>query len=196
MTDSKSLIRLSTDLANMFLESTDTECELVTSSGDHLPVHSVLLKARSSYFRALLSSRWTVAGRETKLGVGTEALTMIVTFLYSRHVHLEGVEVELLFEVLEIARMMRITDLEKELEDFIVGDLLTQSNSDETKMVFTVLNEGVAHQIPDITRACLPSARTCLSRVPWSCPMASAGTWRRGSGLSFTYSLPRPLLLF
>ena len=52
MTDSKSLIRLSTDLANMFLESTDTECELVTSSGDHLPVHSVLFKARSSYFRA------------------------------------------------------------------------------------------------------------------------------------------------
>ena len=144
----------------------------------------------------LLSSRCTVAGRETRLGVGKEALTMIVTFLYSRHVHLEGVEVELLFEVLEIARMMRITDLEKELEDFIVGDLLTQSNSDETKMVFTVLNEGVAHQIPDITRACLPSARTCLSRVPWSCPMASAGSWRRGSGLSFTYSLPRPLLLF
>ena len=196
MTDSKSLIRLSTDLATMFLESKDTDCELVTSSGDHLPVHSVLLKARSSYFRALLSSRWTVAGRETRLGVGTEALTMIVTFLYSGQVQLEGVEVELLFEVLDNARMMRITDLEKELEDFIVGDLLTQSNSDETKMVFTVLNEGVAHQIPDITRACLPSARTCLSRVPWSCPMASAGTWRRGSGLSFTYSLPSPLLLF
>ena len=196
MPDSKSLIHLSTDLATMFLESKDTDCELVTSSGDHLPVHSVLLKARSSYFRALLSSRWTVAGRETRLGVGTEALTMIITFLYSGQVQLEGVEVELLFEVLENARMMRITDLEKELEDFIVGDLLTQSNSDETKMVFTVLNEGVAHQIPDITRACLPSARTCLSRVPWSCPMASAGTWRRGSGLSFTYSLPRPLLLF
>ena len=52
MPDSKSLIHLSTDLATMFLESKDTDCELVTSSGDHLPVHSVLFKARSSYFRA------------------------------------------------------------------------------------------------------------------------------------------------
>ena len=170
MPDSKSLIHLSTDLATMFLESTDTDCELVTSSGDHLPVHSVLLKARSSYFRALLSSRWTVAGRETRLGVGTEALTMIVTFLYSGQVQLEGVEVELLFEVLDNARMMRITDLEKELEDFIVGDLLAKSNSDETKMVFTVLNEGVAHQFLDITRACLAVSQDLLESSAMELP--------------------------
>ena len=95
---------------------------------------------------------------------------MIVTFLYSRHVHLEGVEVELLFEVLEIARMMRITDLEKELEDFIVGDLLAKSNSDETKMVFTVLNEGVAHQFLDITRACLAVSQDLLESSAMELP--------------------------
>ena len=151
---------------------------------------------KSHVCRVLLSSRCTVAGRETRLEVGKEALTMIVTFLYSRHVHLEGVEVELLFEVLEIARMMRITDLEKELEDFIVGDLLAQSNSDQDGVHGAQRRGRPSTRSLTLQELALPSARTCLSRVPWSCPMASAGTWRRGSGLSFTYSLPSPLLLF
>ena len=139
------LDRLSSDLASLVLDPMDSDYELVTSTGDRLPVHSFLLKARSPYFSAMLSSKWKADGRETRLEVGKEALTMIITFLYTGQVQMRGVEVEVLFEVLENARMMRITDLEKELEDFIVGDLLTQSNSDETKMVFTVLNEGVAH---------------------------------------------------
>ena len=98
---------------------------LVTSSGDPLPVHSILLKARSPYFRVLLSSKWK-AGRETRLEVGKEALTLIITFLYSSKLHLEGLAVELLFEVLDNARMMGITDLEKEIEDFIILNLVAK----------------------------------------------------------------------
>ena len=179
MPDSKSLIHLSTDLATMFLESTDTDCELVTSSGDHLPVHSVLLKARSSYFRALLSSRWTVAGRETRLGVGKEALTMIVTFLYSGQVHLEGVGVELLFEVLENARMMGITDLEKELKDFIrlnlVAQALIQGKKGKAKLVFNVLNHGIAHQFPELVKTCLLVSKEFLQSSALELPYGYRG---------------------
>ena len=140
MTES-SLSRLSGDFASLVLDETDSDSVLVANNGERLPVHSLLLKARSPYFRVLLSSKWK-AGTETRLEVGKEALTMIITFLYSSKLQLEEVTVELLFEVLENARMMGITDLEKEIEDFIILNLIAQCDPKDAEVVFTTLNQA------------------------------------------------------
>ena len=164
-----SLNRLSGDLAALVLDETDSDAVLVASNGDRLPVHSLLLKARSPYFRVLLSSKWK-AGRETRLEVGKEALTMIITFLYSGKLQMEGLAVELLFEVLDNARMMGITDLEKEIEDFIILNLVAQSGPKEAKVVFNVLNHGVEHQFPEVVEACLAACQELLESSAMELP--------------------------
>ena len=156
-----SLNRLSGDLAALVLDETDSDSVLVASSGELLPVHSILLKARSPYFRALLSSQWK-AGAETRLEVGKEALTMIITFLYSSKLQMEGLAVELLFEVLDNARMMGITDLEKEIEDFVILNLVAQSGPKEAKVVFNVLNHGLVHRFSEVVEACLAVGQELL----------------------------------
>ena len=164
-----SLNRLSGDLAALVLDETDSDTVLVTSSGDPLPVHSILLKARSPYFRVLLSSKWK-AGRETRLEVGKEALTLIITFLYSSKLHLEGLAVELLFEVLDNARMMGITDLEKEIEDFIILNLVAKSGPKEAKVVFNVLNHGLIHQFSEVVEACIAVSQELLESSAMELP--------------------------
>ena len=146
----------------LILDETDSDTVLVASNGDRLPVHWILLKARSSYFRALLSSKWKTGGGETKLEVGTEALTMIITFLYISKLHMEGVSVELLFEVLENARMMGITDLEKEVEDFLILNLVARSGPEQARVVFNVLNLGISHQFHLVANACIAVSQELL----------------------------------
>ena len=50
MTDS-CLHKLSSDFASLLMEEEDSDMTLVSNTGDHLPVHALLLKARSTYFR-------------------------------------------------------------------------------------------------------------------------------------------------
>ena len=173
------LDRLSNDLASLVLDPMDSDYELVTNTGDRLPVHSFLLKARSPYFSAMLSSKWKVDGRETKLEVGKEALTLIITFLYTGQVQMRGVEVEVLFEVLENARMMGITDLEKELKDFIrlnlVAQALIQGKKGKAKLVFNVLNHGIAHQFPELVKTCLLVSKEFLQSSALELPYGYRG---------------------
>ena len=63
------LYKLSNDLASLLMEEEDSDMTLVSNTGDHLPVHALLLKARSTYFRTLLSARWQ-PGKEVRLQVG------------------------------------------------------------------------------------------------------------------------------
>ena len=49
--------KLSSDFASLLMEEEDSDMTLVSNTGDHLPVHALLLKARSTYFRTLLSTR-------------------------------------------------------------------------------------------------------------------------------------------
>ena len=172
------LDRLSSDLASLVLDPMDSDCELVTNTGDCLPVHSFLLKARSPYFSAMLSSKWK-DGRETRLEVGKEALTMIITFLYTGQVQMRGVEVEVLFEVLENARMMGVTDLEKELKDFIrlnlVAQALIQGKKGKAKLVFNVLNHGITHQFPELVKTCLLVSKEFLQSSALELPCGYRG---------------------
>ena len=168
MTES-SLSRLSGDFASLVLDETDSDSVLVANNGERLPVHSLLLKARSPYFRVLLSSKWK-AGTETRLEVGKEALTMIITFLYSSKLQLEEVTVELLFEVLENARMMGITDLEKEIEDFIIMNLVSQCDPKDAEVVFTTLNQALALQFPEVAEASLAVSQELLESSAMELP--------------------------
>ena len=200
-----SLNRLSGDLAALVLDETDSDAVLVASNGDPLPVHSFLLKARSPYFRVLLSSKWKGEGKETRLEVGKEALTTIITFLYSGKLQMEGVAVELLFEVLDNARMMGITDLEKEIEDFIILNLVGQSDPKEAKVVFNVLNHGVEHQFPEVIEACLAVSQELLESSAMELPdghfwQLEKGVWSEthiltSSSLAVLFPCLSPLLV-
>ena len=177
MNKTASLNRLSGDLGSLILDKTDSDSVLVASNGDRLPVHSILLKGRSSYFRALLSSKWKIGGGETKLKVGKEALTMIITFLYTSKLHMEGLPVELLFEVLDNARMMGITDLEKEVENFLILNLVAKNGPEQARLVFNVLNHAIAHQFHQVVEACLSVSQELLETSAMESPDGGGHFW-------------------
>ena len=161
MTDS-CLYKLSNDLASLLMEEEDSDMTLVSNTGDHLPVHALLLKARSTYFRTLLSTRWE-AGKEVMMEVGKEALTMIVTFLYTGKLDKEEVAVEILFEVLQNARMMQITDLEEEVKTHIISNLVGGSKLTDAAQVFNILNLGLENKFPEVVDECLAFCQTILN---------------------------------
>ena len=161
MTDS-CLNKLSNDLASLLMEEEDSDMTLVSNTGDHLPVHSLLLKARSTYFRTLLSTRWQT-GNYPMLKVGKEALTMIITFLYSGKLDKEVVTVEILFEVLQNARMMQITDLEEEIKTHIISNLVGGSKLTDAAQVFNILNLGLENKFPEVVDECLAFCQTILN---------------------------------
>ena len=161
MTDS-CLHKLSSDLASLLMEEEDSDMTLVSNTGDHLPVHALLLKARSTYFRTLLSTRWEV-GKEVMMEVGKEALTMIVTFLYTGKLDKEEVAVEILFEVLQNARMMQITDLEEEVKTHIISNLVGGSKLTDAAQVFNILNLGLENKFPEVVKPCLAFCQTILN---------------------------------
>ena len=76
------LTSLSTDLASLLFNETDTDFVLLANNEERLPVHSFLLKARSPFFNDLLSSKWET-GREARLDVDKKVLSLIITFLYT-----------------------------------------------------------------------------------------------------------------
>ena len=73
---------LSTDLASLLFNETDTDFVLLANNEERLPVHSFLLKARSPFFNDLLSSKMET-GREARLDVDKKVLSLIITFLYT-----------------------------------------------------------------------------------------------------------------
>ena len=161
MTDS-CLHKLSSDFASLLMEEEDSDMTLVSNTGDHLPVHSLLLKARSTYFRTLLSTRWQ-PGKEVRLQVGKEALTMIITFLYSGKLDKEEVAVEVLFEVLQNARMMQITDLEEEVKTHIISHYVSGSTYKEAARVVNIINLGMENKFPEVVEPCLAFCQTILN---------------------------------
>ena len=104
---------------------------------------------------------------------------MIITFLYTGQVQMRGVEVEVLFEVLENARMIGVTDLEKELKDFIrlnlVAQALIQGKKDKAKLVFNVLNHGITHQFPELVKTCLLVSKEFLQSSALELPYGYRG---------------------
>ena len=155
------LNRLSSDLASLLMEEEDSDMTLVSNTGDHLPVHALLLKARSTYFRTLLSTRWQ-PGKEVRLQVGKEALTMIITFLYSGKLDKEEVAVEILIEVLQNARMMQITDLEEEVRTHIISHYVSGSTYKEAARVVNIINLGMENKFPEVVEPCLDLCQKIL----------------------------------
>ena len=160
MTDS-CLNKLSNDLASLLMEEEDSDMTLVSNTGDHLPVHALLLKARSTFFRTLLSTRWQT-GNYPMLKVGKEALTMIITFLYSGKLDKEEVAVEILFEVLQNARMMQITDLEEEVKTHIISHYVSGSTYKEAARVVNIINLGLENKFPEVVEPCLDLCQKIL----------------------------------
>ena len=144
---------LSTDLASLLFNDTDTDFVLLANNGERLPVHSFLLKARSPFFHALLSSKQDT-GREARVDVGMEVLSLIITFLYTGKAEIPDSALDLLFEVLETAEMMSITDLAEGIKGHILSTV-KRSERRNAAQVFMLLNLGTKHQFLDVVQACL-----------------------------------------
>ena len=152
---------LSTNLASLLFNETDTDFVLLANNGEHLPVHSFLLKARSLFFHDLLSSKMET-GREARLDVGKEVLSLIITFLCTGKAEIPDRAVDLLFEVLETAEMMRITDLAEGIKGHILSTV-NQSKRRNAAEVFMFLNLGMKYKLPDVVQACLAWAERYLN---------------------------------
>ena len=88
---------------------------------------------------------------------------MIITFLYSGKLDKEGVALEILFEVLQNARMMQITDLEEEIKTHIISNLVGGSKLTDAAQVFNILNLGLENKFPEVVDECLAFCQTILN---------------------------------
>ena len=88
---------------------------------------------------------------------------MIITFLSTGKLDMEGVTVEILFEVLQNARRMQITDLEEEIKTHIILNLVHGSKSEDAAQVFNILNLGIEHKFPEVVDPCLAFCQTILN---------------------------------
>ena len=154
--------RLSDDLATLLLDQQgridfdqedDFDLVLVAKAGEHVPVHSILLKARSPFFFNLLSSKpflpsLSLCMQAVEVGMEKETLDKIITFLYTGKIEMEEVDVDILFEVLANAGLMGITDLEEEVKNHIILKLVQRSGYKDATMVFKVLNLATKYQLP------------------------------------------------
>ena len=152
--------RLSDDLATLLLDQQvdsdqedDFDLVLVAKAGEHVPVHSFLLKARSPFFFNLLSEKsflpsLSLCMQAVEVGMEKETLDKIITFLYTGKIEMDDVEVEILFEVLGNAGLMGITDLEEEVKNHIILKLVQRSGYKDAALVFKVLNLATKYQLP------------------------------------------------
>ena len=88
---------------------------------------------------------------------------MIITFLSTGKLDKEGVTVEILFEVLQNARRMQITDLEEEIKTHIISNLVHGSKPKDAAQVFNILNLGIEHKFPEVVDPCLAFCQTILN---------------------------------
>ena len=82
---------------------------------------------------------------------------------YTGKLDKEGVAVEILFEVLQNARMMQITDLEEEVKTHIISNLVGGSKITDAAQVFNILNLGLENKFPEVVEPCLAFCQTILS---------------------------------
>ena len=183
--------RLSDDLATLLLDQQggvdfdqedDFDLVLVANAGEHVPVHSFLLKARSPFFCNLLASKpflpsLSLCMQAVEVWMGKETLDKIITFLYTGKIEMDEVDVEILFEVLGNARLMGITDLEKEVKNHIILKLVQRSGYKDAALVFKVLNLATKYQLPggEVVLQCLAFTHYYLnsealqtSKTSWS----------------------------
>ena len=183
--------RLSDDLATLLLDQQggvdfdqedDFDLVLVAKAGEHVPVHSILLKARSPFFCNLLSSKpflpsLSLCMQAVEVGMEKETLDKIITFLYTGKIEMDDVEVEILFEVLGNAGLMGITDLEEEVKNHITLKLVQRSGYKDAAQVFKVLNLATKYQLPggEVVLQCLAFTHYYLnsealqtSKTSWS----------------------------
>ena len=84
---------------------------------------------------------------------------------------------ELLFEVLDNARMMGITDLEKEVENFLILNLVAKNGPEQARLVFNVLNHAIAHQFHQVVEACLSVSQELLETSAMESPDGGGHFW-------------------
>ena len=88
---------------------------------------------------------------------------IIITFLSTGKLDTEGVAVEILFEVLQHARRMQISDLEEEIKTHIISNLVNGSKPKDAAQVFNILNLGIEHKFPEVVGPCLAFCQTILN---------------------------------
>ena len=187
----KMVDRLSDDLATLLLDQQgridfdqedDFDLVLVAKAGEHVPVHSILLKARSPFFCNLLSAKpflpsLSLCMQAVEVGMEKETLDKIINFLYTGKIEMDDVEVEILFEVLGNAGLMGITDLEEEVKNHITLNLVQRSGYKDAALVFKVLNLATKYQLPggEVVLHCLAFTHYYLnsealqtSKTSWS----------------------------
>ena len=107
------------------------------------------------------SDMMLVSNTRDHLPFGISAI--IITFLSTGKLDKEGVAVEILFEVLQNARRMQITDLEEEIKTHIISNLVHGSKPKDAAQVFNILNLGIEHKFPELVDPCLAFCQTILN---------------------------------
>ena len=138
---------LAFDLARICCSSDFSDVTLVSTDKVRVPGHKQILATRSPYFaRMLFGGLRESRQEEVELPVTGRVLRLVLEHTYTETVRLEGQEVEVLAELLDMARMMCSSNLERKVEARLV-EMLEHAAEIETltQDAVKILNEAV-HQ--------------------------------------------------
>ena len=145
---------LAGDLARICCSSDFSDVTLVSKDHVRIPGHKQILATQSPYFaRMLFGGLRESREEEVELPVTGRVLRLVLEHIYTGTVGLEGEEVEVLAELLDMARMMCSSNLESLVEARFVellehaAEILTL-----TPEVVKILNEAVSQKFEKIEK--------------------------------------------
>ena len=178
---------LAFDLARICCSSDFSDVTLVSKDNTRIPGHKQILATRSPYFaRMLFGGLRESREEEVHLPVTGRVLRLVLEHTYTGTVGLEGEEVEVLAELLDMARMMCSSNLEGKVEARMM-EILDHAAGIQTltRDAVKILNEAVRQKFANIEEKFFE----CFDLVNiWDCSI------RSGEFLDFSFSALKSLL--
>ena len=177
---------LAFDLARICCSSDFSDVTLVSKDQTRIPGHKQILATRSPYFaRMLFGGLRESREEEVELPVTGRVMRLVLEHTYTGTVVLEGEEVEVLAELLDMARMMCSSNLERKVEARMM-DHATGIHT-LTRDAVKILNEAVRQKFANIEEKFFDSFEFVDI---WDCAIIS------GEFLNFSFSALKSLLIF
>ena len=143
---------LAFDLARICFSSDFSDVTLVSKDQTRIPGHKQILATRSPYFaRMLFGGLRESREQEVELPITVTVMRLALEHTYTGTVVLEGEQVEVLAELLDMARMMCSNNLERKVEARMVK-MLEQAAEMKTLTwnAVKILNEAVRQKFGNI----------------------------------------------
>jgi len=141
--------QLSQHIGRLYVSEEYSDMVLIVE-GQRVPVHKVILAARSEYFRALLFGGLRESSQEEVelVDTGLQAFKHLLRYIYTGTMSLASLKEDMILEVLGLAHLYGFTELEAAISEYLQAIL-------SVRTVCLVYDTAALYQLHSLTSAAL-----------------------------------------